>query len=388
VALAEDRDRRADAPDDGNRCYAERAPRRRDLSHQADYCYSPGFAACPAFLAWAARNVAEPAYVTEAAQRAWGSGIAGLEDAAAAAYPGTSPESYPGTTPESHPGTAPGSYPGTSPGTLTDTQAEAGAPAASSPEGGLFGLADHADSQLARSSEQLDWVSASAWAEAPWDERAEIEAEETENLDDEEPEEDIDDTPEVQPAEATQAPKVPAALPMRRRKRALSPIRSRGSGEWFYADPPGRDPLVKRRYGVTPPILLAVLGLLVVSVVVFVLATQLGDGGDGEAASAASIAPASSLVPTATRPPAATEEPSAEPSEDPKAAIRPYTVKEGDVLSAIAARKRVDVKLLQCMNRLLDPDVLRPGQVLQIPPDGYVCPPGWRRSTPEPLPEP
>jgi LysM repeat protein len=367
VALAEDRDRRADGPDDGNRCYAERAPRRRDLSHQADYCYSPGFAACPAFLAWAARNAAEPAYVTEAAQRAWGSGIAVPEDAIADATPT---------------GASPGSLPGTQPGE-DDLSA-------STPEGGLFGLAEHAETRAARSSEQLDWVSASAWAEVPWDERAELEAEEMETLGDEELEEDSDETPEVLPDEATQAPKVPAALPMRRRKRAQSPIRSRGSGEWFYADPPGRDPLVKRRHGVTPPILLAVLGLLVISVVVFVLATQLGRVDDGEASAAASTEPAFSLAPSATRAPAATEEPSPEPRDDPEPAIRTYTVKEGDVLSAIAARNRVnvDVKLLQCMNRLLDPDVLRPGQVLQIPPDGYVCPPGWRRSTPEPLPEP
>jgi LysM repeat protein len=356
VALAEDRDRRADAPDDGNRCYAERAPRRPDLSHQADYCYSSQFAACPAFLAWAARNAAEPAFVTAAAQRAWGSGIA-----------------------------APGDAPGT-PLPVARPEAEDGA-AVPPPQGGLFGLA-HLDEQPVARSEQLDWVSASAWAEVPWDERAELEAEEIEHLGDEEDEEDPDEAPPAPPEEATQAPKVPAALPMRRRKRAQPPIRSRGSGEWFYADPPGRDPLVKRRYGITPPILLGVLGLLVISIVVFVLATQLGRSDERETAAAPSVAPASSLVPLATRGPAATAAPSPEPSDDPEPVSRPYTVKEGDVLSAIAARKRVDVKLLQCMNRLIDPDVLSPGQVLQIPPEGYLCPPGWRRSTPEPLPGP
>ena len=77
VALAEDRDRRADAPDEGNRCYAERAPRRRDLAHQAEYCYTTQFAACSVFLAWAARSAAEPAFVSQAAQRAWGSGVSG-----------------------------------------------------------------------------------------------------------------------------------------------------------------------------------------------------------------------------------------------------------------------------------------------------------------------
>lgn len=363
MALAEDRDRRADAPDDGNRCYAERAPRRRDLSHQAAYCYSPSFAGCGVFLAWAARNAAEPAYVTDAAQRAWGSGITAPEQASGEP---TSGSPTPNVPPD-----------------------EEGAAAGLPPDGGLFGPLDPDEAHTARSSEQIDWVSASAWAEVPWDDRAELEAEELELLDDEELEEDIDEPPEALPDEALQAPKVPAALPMRRRKRAQAPIRSRGSGEWYYADPPGRDPLVRRRYGVTPPILLAVLGLLVVSIVVFVLATQLGGGDEQEAAAAASPAAAAPLIPAATRAPSATEAPSAEPSDDPEPSIRTYTVKEGDVLSAIAAKARisVDVKLLQCMNRLLDPDVLRLGQVLQIPPDGYVCPPGWRRSTPEPLPE-
>ncbi len=44
----------------------------------------------------------------------------------------------------------------------------------------------------------------------------------------------------------------------------------------------------------------------------------------------------------------------------------------------------MDVKLLQCMNGLKDPDRLQIGQVLEIPPDGYVCPSGWRRATPAP----
>ena len=48
VALAEDRNRRADGPDQRNRCYAEPAPRLRDLAYQAEYCYAPGFSSCSA----------------------------------------------------------------------------------------------------------------------------------------------------------------------------------------------------------------------------------------------------------------------------------------------------------------------------------------------------
>ena len=102
VALAEDRDRRADAPDEGNRCYAERAPRRRDLVYQSEYCYSAEFAKCTVFLAWAARNAAEPAYVTEAAQRAWGAGVAAPEEATdhGAAETGPGDAELPPPTPE------------------------------------------------------------------------------------------------------------------------------------------------------------------------------------------------------------------------------------------------------------------------------------------------
>jgi LysM repeat protein len=347
VALAEDRERRADTPDEGNRCYAERAPRRRDMVYQADYCYSPQFSACSVFLAWAARNAAEPAYVTEAAQKAWGSGIAAPEGEA---------EVLP---------------------TATDDEEELPIP---TPEGGLFGPADPDDPEQSKGSEQLDWVSASAWTEAPWDDRAEQEAEELAALADEEPEEEEPEPEEEEPeAEATQGPKVPAALPMRRRKPPQQPIRSRGSGEWFYADPPGSEPLVKRRYSVTPPVLLAVLGLLVVAIVVFLVAAQLG-GSPGERAAAPSPSAASSVAPVSTRAPLTTAAPSVAPSPTPTPKARFYKVKSGDSLTRIALKFGVDAKLLQCINGILDKNVVVLGARYEIPPEGYTCPPGWRNA--------
>ena len=360
VALAEDRDRRADTPDEGNRCYAERAPRQRDMVYQADFCYSPQFSTCSVFLSWAARNAAEPAYVTEAAQKAWGSGIAMPEGDSGAAGP------------------------------AADAPADDALPTPT-PEGGLLGPSEPDEDGGGRSgSEQLAWVSASAWADAPWDERAEADADELEALAEEQPDEepDADEAEDQEPVEleeATQAPRVPAALPMRRRWRPQQPIRSRGSGEWYYADPPGHEPLVKRRYGIAPPILLAVLALLVVSIIVFLLPTLLSGGGDGQTAAGASPSPDASLRGLATRAPTtATAQPSASPSPTPEPVIRSYTVKPGDTLSGIAAKRKVDVKLLQCMNYLKNPNVIVPGQKLQIPPDGYSCEPGWRRATPEP----
>jgi hypothetical protein len=348
VALAEDRDRRADTPDEGNRCYAERAPRQRDMVYQADYCYAPDFATCSVFLAWAARNAAEPAYVAEAAQKAWGSGIAAPEEDGEGR--GDGDDGQPGPT----------------------------------LEGGLFGPTDAAEAGEAKAAPQLDWVSASAWADAPWDERAESEADELEMLADE-PEEEAEPEDETRQEEATQAPKVPAAVPIRRRKRPQRPIRSRGSGEWFYADPPGHEPLVKRRYGITPPILLGVLGLLVAALVVFLVPTVFLGGGDDQTTAAASPSPAASVRPVATRAPVvATAEPSADPSPSAPARPRFYRVKAGDSLISIAAKFDVKEQHLQCINGIKNKNIVVLGARYKIPPEGFSCPAGWRNATPEP----
>ncbi len=362
VALAEDRDRRADAPDEDNRCYAEKAPRRRDLVYQSEFCYSADFARCSVFLAWAARNAAEPAYVTEAAKKAWGSGIAapeGTHDPDAAAVDEASVD---------HAAAGDGD----------DSLPEP------TPEDGLFGPTDPAATEQVGATERLDWVSASAWAEVPWDERAEIEAAELEAIEDE-PDEEADEEPD--PAggeESTQAPKVPAALPMRRRKPPLDPIRSRGSGEWFYADPPAHEPLVSRRHGITPPILLGVLGLLVVSIVVFLVATQLGGGDDGGPSAATSPEPAALVVPTTTRAPVVTPAPSEEPGQTEEPKRRFYKVKAGDTLSAIAAKFEVKPAHLQCLNGIVNKNIVQLGARYEIPPEGFSCPPNWRNATPEP----
>jgi hypothetical protein len=349
VALAEDRDRRADEPDKGNRCYAEPAPRQRDLLYQADYCYSKRFSSCSVFLAWAARNAAEPAYITEAAQKAWGSGIA-VPDGEAAG--------------ESEGGALP------------------------APEAGLFGPDDGedagADAAEGTTSETFDWVSASAWADVPYDEHAEAEADELETLVEEEPlEAEAAEEDESTEDEALQAPRVPAALPMRRRRRPLRPIKTRGSGEWFYADPLDHEPLVRRRYGIAPPILLAVLGLLVVAIVVVALPTIFSGGDPG---AVASPSPGATFRPLTTRPPLVrpTPEASLEPGPTATPKIRTYKVKPGDSLTGIAVKFGVDPKHLQCMNGIKNKNIVVLGSRLRIPPEGYTCPPGWRKATPEP----
>ena len=371
VALAEDRDRRADAPDEGNRCYAERAPRRRDMVYQSDYCYSRQFATCSAFLAWAARNAAEPAYVSEVARKAWASGIAAPGDGGAIGDAAAWSDAHEGAAARQAHG--------------IDDASEL--LVAATPEGGLFGPPNPHEATPRAGAETFGWVSASAWAEAPWDPHAEAEADELEAFAaDESESEPLSEEGEPTPDESLQAPRVPAALPMPRRRPPLRPIRARGSGEWYFSDPPGREPLVSRRGSIGPPILLAVLGLLVVSILVFLLPTLLGGGdGDGTAAQA-SASPGASARVLATRPPVQTARPSSSLSPTPEPEIRVYVVKPGDTLSGIAAKASVatSVRLLQCINGLVDPNLLQPGQELLIPPDGYSCPPGWRRASPPP----
>lgn len=57
-------------------------------------------------------------------------------------------------------------------------------------------------------------------------------------------------------------------------------------------------------------------------------------------------------------------------------AARPerYTVRPDDTLSAIGDRFNVDWRILAQLNRLRDPDAIRPGQRLQIPPEAPAAP--------------
>jgi hypothetical protein len=358
VALVGDRNRRADGPDPNNRCYAEPAPRQRDDAYQAEYCYSPQFAGCSVFLGWAARNAAEPAHISDAAKQASaGASILASGERSAADSDETGEGDFVGDSIAAVPGT---------------------------PEGGLFGAAGEAEKDTSLgSSDDFDWVPAAAWSGVPYDERAEAEADELAAIKAAEPEDagwlELDDDDDEPEAEALIGPKVPAALPLRKRKPPLQPIRTRGSGEWFYADAPDREPLVKRRYGVAPPALLVVLGLLVVALIVFMIPT-LFSGGDGGQTAAASPSPNASQRPAATRAPTVVATPSPVPSPTTPPKIRTYTVKSGDSLSGIAEKRGVDLEHLQCMNNIKRKNIVVLGARLQIPPAGYVCPAGWRNA--------
>lgn len=60
VALDRDRERRADEPDPRHRCYATPTPEPRALAHQRAFCLTANFTGCPIFQDWAVRAAARP----------------------------------------------------------------------------------------------------------------------------------------------------------------------------------------------------------------------------------------------------------------------------------------------------------------------------------------
>ncbi|MEA2027092.1 MAG: LysM domain-containing protein, partial [Chloroflexota bacterium] len=71
-------------------------------------------------------------------------------------------------------------------------------------------------------------------------------------------------------------------------------------------------------------------------------------------------------------------------SPTPQPKRRFYRVKPGDSLTGIAAKFDVKWQHVQCLNGILNKNVVVLGARYEIPPEGYSCPPNWRRATPEP----
>ena len=127
------------------------------------------------------------------------------------------------------------------------------------PEGGLFGLPDPAEASTSRPPSSCS----TGCLPRPGQRRPGIPTPSEDEDDVEDGVDLVEDVdggpgrrrPSTEPEEALQAPKVPAALPMRRRRPPQSPIRTHGSGEWLYADPPAREPLARasRQRGAAHP---------------------------------------------------------------------------------------------------------------------------------------
>ncbi|MFM7781563.1 MAG: hypothetical protein ACKO8J_00535, partial [Candidatus Limnocylindrus sp.] len=60
LALATDSSKRLPIPHITHACFAERPAQPIELEHQGSNCLSATFTSCPAFVAWAAREAAQP----------------------------------------------------------------------------------------------------------------------------------------------------------------------------------------------------------------------------------------------------------------------------------------------------------------------------------------
>ena len=89
-------------------------------------------------------------------------------------------------------------------------------------------------------------------------------------------------------------------------------------------------------------------------------------------ASTATFAPTQTLTPTLR--PSATHFPTRTITTTPLP-VSTYTVQEGETLSAIAFRLGLSLTNLAGYNRMDDPALIRAGQILQVPPGGYIAPP-------------
>jgi nucleoid-associated protein YgaU len=146
----------------------------------------------------------------------------------------------------------------------------------------------------------------------------------------------------------------------RKAPQARPPVKKRGDGEWskprrFEAYPTlgGR-----MRLGGISPVLVGAFVVAITALLLFLLPGFLSGGAN---------------TPVASRTPRVTA--SILPTPTPEPTPQSYTVKGGDVLSAIARSLGVTVDQIVCFNDLKNPDRLSIGQVLLVPPPDYVCPP-------------
>lgn len=349
VALADDRDRRLDLPDDRHRCYAEPTPQPRALAHQRTYCLAPAFAACPIFLDWAARASAEPI----ATRRE-------LPSSARLARPSDVPSSRP-TDPGARDWAAPPVW------TARDEQLSA------FPEGpsagdrdvdiGDLGSDPGAEAVAAapitpphRRPEPPAAPSTPPLPPVPADSR-------TVQIGEAEP------PPFLaarEPADRPAAPTRPpaASVPPRfaRQARHAPPKRPEDGPEWSRPRRSAAYPTLGTRVGLrgVSPIVLGAVGLAIAALVLF-LAPRFLAGGAGGAPT-----PRPSVVAVATPTPA--------PTPTPEPTPQTYTVQSGDNLLKIARMFGLTVDQIACANDIRDINRLQVGQVLIVPDDEFECP--------------
>jgi hypothetical protein len=343
VALEEDRDRRAFAPDPRHRCYAVPVPEPRALPHQAAYCLSSAFSSCAFFLAWAARAAADPVEADFPAGPAGTTPDQGSRADVAADPVGRSWATPPPWVAQPH---------------LTSTER---LPAPFEQIAAVPDRADGADGHnVGMSTADLPQRTSSG-------SRPTVPPQ---------PEAHADSPSDTSPAVTNRLTgrRAGAVLPPRF---GLEP----GQRDAIPGDAPsGRTR--NRRFEAYPtlghrirmrgisPFLVGVFALMIATLVLFLLPEFLSGRGSVAEPSAP---PSGSAVASV-----------AAPTSAPVPTPRSYTVRKGDALSTIAKSLGLAVGQIVCFNRLKNPNVLAVGQVLLIPPPDYTCPPKGGGASPRP----
>jgi LysM repeat protein len=392
VAFDDDRDERNTVPDHRHRCYAETPPAPRALAHQEAYCLAAAFPVCPIFQDWARREAAHARRDAPSAgrsdSRANAPGMlpvdAGLAAAGASLAAGSGPvddDPYADEEPvyedpeprrnprrgwaspppwmnrgEGRPGDAAdfdARDPGLDPaeaglaGSVADRLAASTRSAGAEPAGGVGGTGDPPRS----GGQPFDDDLQPAEERADWDPRADA-------------------------RENARQPEPPPRYRERERARTeptepdgrLANARQGGVDRKHEVAPSWERPARLEAYPTLrsrrmpniafPPILVALVALLLAALILFLLPGFLGLGGPQAGASPthaalSSSGPLGSVVPTAI--PAATQQ--------------LYTVQSGDTMSRIATKFHVPLATLVEANKtnIPDPNKLKIGDQVIIP---------------------
>jgi hypothetical protein len=393
VAFDDDRDERNTVPDHRHRCYAETPPAPRALAHQEAYCLAAAFPVCPIFQDWARREAAharrdappagrsdsrgntpgmlpvDPALAGAGAAAAAGSGLGGDDDSYADEEP-----IYEDPEPRRNPRrgwASPPPWMNRGEGRPDDAaDLDASDPGLDAAEAGLAGsVADRlASSTRGAGAEPASGASGPAEPARSGGQAFDDDLEPAEERDDSDPRADErrnarepEPAPRYRERERTRTePTEPdGRLANARqggvdRNREVAPSWERPARMEAY-------PTLRSR-GMPnialPPILVALVALLLAALILFLLPGFLGLGGPQAGASPtpvtqASGGPLGSLVPT----------------QIPEATQQIYVARSGDTMSRIANKFHVPLATLVDANKtnIPNPDKLKIGDQVIIP---------------------
>lgn len=383
VAFEDERDERSDRPDHRHRCYAEARPAPRAIAHQEAFCLSPQFAACPTFQDWARREAAHSSASHAAAVNARpvediaaGGEVVGAvgetddRDPIPAEPEDDGDYGRPVATESSRATSRDWAAP---PPWVVETTPPMSAGGGATPSGSKSGGSGKTAAAAAGGGSGLAasrWLSDEPFAEGDGDQSAGTSAPRSPSSSAA-----VYDPASADAPAATANPELAglaAASTRRSASRRSSGRAPSGQAKAGRRPPPASDdhgpswerprrfeayPSLRTRVGfpAVPRILLALVGLGLAAVILFMVPSLFfgkGDQGTGDASPTPTVAPSASMSPTPV----------------PAATPLTYTVKAGDNLGKIARKFGVTQKDILAANpKIKDPNKIAVGQVIVIP---------------------